>query len=48
MTKRKYQRLAPSVWAKICGEWEIGDATLGELSHRFGVNTLAASHSLPR
>jgi hypothetical protein len=38
-TKRKYQRLAPSVWAQICGEWEIGDVTLPELSDRFGVNT---------
>lgn len=38
-TKRKYQRLAPSAWAKICGEWEIGDVTLAELSDRFGVNT---------
>jgi hypothetical protein len=38
-TKRKYQRLAPSVWAKICGQWEIGDVTLAELSDRFGVNT---------
>jgi hypothetical protein len=38
-TKRKYQRLAPSTWAKICGEWEIGDATLPELADRFGVNT---------
>jgi hypothetical protein len=37
-TKRKYQRLAPSVWAKICAEWEIGDVTLAELSDRFGVN----------
>jgi hypothetical protein len=38
-TKRKYQRLAPSVWAKICAEWEVGDTTLDELSGRFGVNT---------
>jgi hypothetical protein len=38
-TKRKYQRLALSTWAKICGEWEIGDVTLAELSDRFGVNT---------
>jgi hypothetical protein len=38
-TKRKYQRLAPSIWAQICAEWEIGDVTLPELSDRFGVNT---------
>jgi hypothetical protein len=38
-TKRKYQRLTPSTWAKISGEWEIGDVTLAELSDRFGVNT---------
>src|ERR1700722_15991109 len=38
-TKRKYQRLTPSVWAKICAEWEVGDVTLAELSDRFGVNT---------
>jgi hypothetical protein len=38
-TKRKYQRLAPSTWAKICGEWEVGDVTLAELSDRYGVNT---------
>jgi hypothetical protein len=37
--KRKYQRLAPSAWAKIRAEWEIGDVTLAELSDRFGVNT---------
>jgi hypothetical protein len=37
--KRKYQRLAPSIWAKICAEWETGDVTLPELSDRFGVNT---------
>jgi hypothetical protein len=38
-TKRKYQRLTPSTWAKIRAEWEIGDTTLGEISDRFGVNT---------
>jgi AcrR family transcriptional regulator len=38
-TKRKYQRLTPSTWAKICAEWEVGDVTLAELSDRFGVNT---------
>src|SRR5665647_3423048 len=46
-TKRKYQRLTPSTWAKICAEWEIGDVTLAELSDRFGVNkrTLQAHFS---
>jgi hypothetical protein len=38
-TKRKYQRLAPTTWAKICAEWQIGDVTRSELSDRFGVNT---------
>lgn len=38
-TKRKYQRLTPSTWAKICAEWEVGDVPLGELSDRLGVNT---------
>jgi len=38
-TKRKYQRLAPSTWAKIRAEWEVGDVTLPELSDRFGVST---------
>jgi AcrR family transcriptional regulator len=46
-TKRKYQRLTPSTWAKICAEWEVGDVTLAELSDRFGVNkrTLQAHFS---
>jgi hypothetical protein len=38
-TKRKYHRLAPSIWAEICAEWEVGDTTLEELATRFGVNT---------
>jgi hypothetical protein len=43
-TKRKYQRLALSTWAKISAEWEIGDVTLAELSDRFGVNTRTLQH----
>jgi len=39
--KRKYTRLDPSTWAEVRGLWELGDATLDELSDRYGVSVRA-------
>jgi hypothetical protein len=37
--RRKYRRLSPTAWAEIRALWEVGDVTLADLSHRYGVAT---------
>jgi hypothetical protein len=41
MPKRKYKRLAAAEWAEARGLWETGEATLEELSLRFGITERA-------
>jgi hypothetical protein len=46
--KRKYTRLAPSVWAELRALWEIGDTTLAELSERYEVSRRAIQGHLSK
>ncbi len=39
--KRQYVRLAPVQWAEVEAHWKSGEATLTELSERFGPSTRA-------
>lgn len=39
--KRKYTRLAASVWAELRAYWEVGDHSLAELADRYGVSARA-------
>ncbi|MEH6717536.1 MAG: hypothetical protein V7704_01545 [Aurantimonas endophytica] len=39
--KRRYARLTPATWAEIRSHWEVGEATLVELSERYGASTRA-------
>ena len=41
MPKRKYKRLAAAEWAEARALWETGEATLEELSLRFGITERA-------
>jgi hypothetical protein len=42
--KRRYVRPAPAVWAEIEAHWQSGEATLAELSARFGPSQRSLQH----
>ncbi|MCC0003829.1 MAG: hypothetical protein H6872_01280 [Methylobacteriaceae bacterium] len=39
--KRKYVRLTSTDWAQVRAEWEVGEASLEELSQKYGVSRRA-------
>lgn len=46
--KRKYIRLASSVWAELRAYWEAGDHSLAELSDQYGVSARAIQSHLSK